>query len=108
MTAVKSMVDVAYDVMSKKKRSIPFAKLWAEVSKICSVRDDLIAQFYSDLTLDARFVNLKDNKWDLVERRKYEESHIDISKLEITDDDDDEFNGEDEYSEDNENENEDY
>ena len=41
-------------------------------------------------------MNLKDNKWDLKERRKYEESHIDLSEIELTDDDNDEFNGEEE------------
>ncbi len=96
MAAAKSMTDIAHDVMSKKKRSIPFVKLWAEVSKISGRGDDSIAQFYSDLSLDPRFVNLKDNKWDLKERRKYEESHIDLSEIELTDDDNDEFNGEEE------------
>lgn len=90
MTAVKSMTDVAYDIMSKKKRSIPFNKLWEEVSKICEAPNDYIAQFYSDLILDSRFVSLKENKWDLKERRKFEETHIDISEIEIDDDEEDE------------------
>ena len=94
MTAAKSMTDIAHEVMSKKKRSVPFVKLWAEVSRICGCGPENIAQFYSDLSLDPRFVNLKDNKWDLKERRKYEESHIDLSEIELTDDDNDEFNGE--------------
>jgi hypothetical protein len=29
---------------------------------------------------------LKDNKWDLVERRKFAESHIDLSEIELGDD----------------------
>ena len=107
MAAAKSRTDIAHEVMSKKKRSVPFVKLWAEVSRICGCGDDSIAQFYSDLSLDPRFVNLKDNKWDLRERRKYEESHIDISEIELTDDDNDEFNGEEEDS-DQENEDDEY
>ncbi len=90
MTAGKSMADVAYDIMSKKKRSIAFNRLWADVSKITGAGNDHVAQFYSDLILDPRFVNLKENKWDLSERRKYSESHIDISELELTDDDEEE------------------
>lgn len=83
----KSMTDVAYDIMSKKKRAVQFAKLWAEVSKETGVSNDMVAQFYSDLTLDARFASLKDNKWDLKTRRKYSESHIDLKKYDLDDQD---------------------
>lgn len=86
MASAKSMVDVAYDVIAKKKRAIPFSKLWEEVSKTYGVANDKIAQFYSDLTLDSRFVSLKENKWDLVERRKFEESHVDLSEIELDED----------------------
>lgn len=85
MTA-KSMTDIAYDILSGKKRAIQFAKLWEEVSKKSSANNDMIAQFYSDLTLDPRFAQLKENKWDLVERRKYSEAHVDISKIELGED----------------------
>ena len=80
------MTDIAYDALSKKKRAVPFGKLWEEVSKAYGASSDQIAQFYSDLTLDPRFTQLKENKWDLVERRKFEESYIDISKIELGDD----------------------
>ena len=91
MAAAKSMVDVAYDVITKKKRPVPFNKLWEEVSKIYGVSNDKMAQFYSDLTLDSRFTSLKDNKWDLVERRKFEESHVDFSEIELDDDEPEEI-----------------
>ena len=86
MTSIRSMADVAYDVLSSKKRSVQFNKLWAEVCKITGANNNKVSQFYSDLSLDSRFVCLKDNKWDLVERRKYEESHVDISKIELEED----------------------
>ena len=89
MTAVKSMTDIAYEIMSKKKRSVPFNKLWEEVAKLTESTNDYIAQFYSDLILDSRFVSLKDNKWDLKERRKFEETHIDLKEIEIEDEDED-------------------
>ena len=85
MTA-KSMTDIAYDILSGKKRAIQFQKLWEEVSKKTGASNDIIADFYSDLTLDSRFVQLKDNKWDLVERRKFSEAHIDVSKIELGED----------------------
>lgn len=85
MTA-KSMTDVAYDILSGKKRAILFAKLWEDVSKKNHASADMVAQFYEDLSLDPRFVQLKENKWDLVERRKFSESHVDISKIELGED----------------------
>ncbi len=86
MASAKSMTDIAYDILSKKKRSIQFAKLWEDVSKIYGASNDRVAQFYSDLTLDSRFASLKENKWDLAERRKFDESHVDISKIELDED----------------------
>ena len=86
MATVKSMTDIAYDILSSKKRAVQFSKLWEEVSKISGCSNDKVAQFYSDLTLDSRFASLKENKWDLVERRKYAESHVDISKIELGED----------------------
>ena len=88
--ACKSMTDVAYDVLSSKKRCILFSKLWEEVSKTCNVSNDYISQFYSDITLDSRFVSLKDNKWDLKERRKFAETQIDMSSIELGEDEVDE------------------
>lgn len=84
---VKSMTDIAYEILSSKKRSILFSKLWEEVSKKSGAQIDKVSQFYSDLTLDSRFASLKENKWDLVERRKFEESHIDLSEIELEEDD---------------------
>jgi len=86
MSACKSMTDVAYDILTSKKRQISFSKLWEDVSKTCKVSNDKIAQFYSDLSLDSRFVSLKENKWDLTERRKYAESHVDLSEIELDED----------------------
>lgn len=86
MSSKKSMMDLAYDNLKGKKRPVAFAKLWEDVSKEYGASMDQISQFYSDLTLDKRFTQLKENKWDLVERRKFEESYIDISQLELGDD----------------------
>ena len=82
----KSMTDVAYEVMSNKKRAVAFDKLWQEVSKRTGKTIDYMAEFYTDLSLDGRFVSLKDNKWDLKNHRKYEETHVDLSKIELDDD----------------------
>ena len=88
------MVDIAYELMSKKKREVAFAKLWEEVSQIRGLTqaqaDDRIAQFYTDMTLDDRFVHLKDNKWDLRSRHKFEEVVIKTDAILVDDEDEDE------------------
>ena len=90
MSTYKSMSDAAYEIMAKKKRAIAFNKLWEDVLKETKVSEDLVAQFYSDLTLDSRFVQLKDNKWDLRSRRKFEEPYIDIQKIDLEEDEESE------------------
>ena len=85
MSSSKSMTDIAYDVLSGKKRSVPFIKIWNEVSKNFDLSEESMAQLYTDLTLDPRFVSLKDNKWDLKQRRTYEESHVDIDEISVDD-----------------------
>ncbi len=93
------MTDAAYEVMSHRRRAIQFIKLWEEVIKITHVPNDRIGQFYNDISLDSRFVALKDNKWDLKERRTYNETHIDIAELEVDDDEEEEEEGENEEEE---------
>lgn len=79
----KSMTDIAYEILSKRKVSIQFKKLWDYVKKETNASKDQIGQFYNDLSLDARFVSLKDNRWDLKTRRKFNESHVDVEEIEI-------------------------
>lgn len=88
MAVNKSMSDVAYDILSTKKRAVPFPKLWAEVAKKTGAPNDRVASFYSDLSLDGRFVSLEDNKWDLKAHRKFSETQVDLSKIEVEDEND--------------------
>lgn len=91
----KSMVDVAFDLMTRKKKPVVFLKLWQEVSEIMgstpAQEEDNIAQFYGDLSLDDRFVNVLENKWDLRSRHTYNESVVDTSSIIIDEDSDDGF-----------------
>ena len=81
----KSMIDIAFDQLSKKKKPITFLKLWEEVSQIEGLTqqqiEDNIAQFYTDLSLDSRFAHMGENKWDLRSRRTYSEVVIDTDAL---------------------------
>jgi DNA-directed RNA polymerase subunit delta len=94
MTYTQTRTDVAYDCLSKRKREIEFVKLWTEVAKTMKIPEDRLkrkkAQFYSELMLDSRFASLDNNKWDLRNRRKFEEVHISTEEIEMDDEEEDE------------------
>ena len=90
----ESKTDIAYRIMSKlskgkkEKREIDFYVLWdkikEELEKVYTpeemekVEDD-ISFFYTNMTLDGRFVQLQDNKWSLRENVTYKEAHVEMS-----------------------------
>lgn len=86
----KSMRDIAYDLLSKKKNPVAFDKLWKEVSEILGLSEEealtKIGTFYTHITLDGRFVLLENNTWDLRSRHKFEEITIDMNDLYDEDD----------------------
>lgn len=94
----KPMVDVAFELLSKKKKPVVFLKLWEEVSQMAGLtpqqEEDNIAQFYTDLSLDDRFVHVGDIKWDLRSRHTFNEVVVDTSSILI-----DETDEEEEYEE---------
>ena len=81
----KSMVEVAYELLSKKQGPQKFNKFWDEVSDLLSMneeeRETKISSFYTKLTLDERFVLLEDNMWDLRERQSFDKVHIDMNDI---------------------------
>ena len=92
--SAKSMTDVAYEYLSKRKKSVEFLKLWNEINLVMSFPENKVAskkaQFYSELMLDNRFASLEDNKWDLRNRHKFDEVFIDTDAIIIDSDDDEE------------------
>lgn len=89
-----AMTDVAFDLLGRKKKEVSFAKLWDEVSQTmgfsASQAENKIANFYSDMMLDKRFVSLPENMWDLRQRHKFDEIHIELDSIVLEDDDDSE------------------
>lgn len=81
----KAMSDVAYDLMHKKKKPVPFPKLWSEVCQLKGFNElqeeENIAQFYSDLSIDERFVCIGKNEWDLRMRHTFDEVIIDPEEI---------------------------
>ena len=94
MSGKETMTDVAYNWMSKRKKEVDFLKLWKTVSEEMQIPEEKQkrkkSQFYSDLMLDNRFASLGGNKWDLRNRRKFDEVHFDTSYIELEDDEIDE------------------
>ncbi|MFV0393342.1 MAG: DNA-directed RNA polymerase subunit delta [Coprobacillaceae bacterium] len=81
----KSMIDVAFELMTKKKKAIAFDKLWNEVSEIkgytVEEMDERQSLFYTNITLDGRFITVGENQWDLRSRHKFEDVHIDMNDI---------------------------
>ena len=59
----RSMVEVGYELLEK------------------SEADEYISDFYTNLSLDERFVLLEDNNWDLRERQSFDKVHIDMNDV---------------------------
>ena len=80
-----SMVDVAYELMSKKKSAVNFYKLWQEVSEIKGFsqeeKDENESLFYTNITLDGRLITVGENHWDLRSRHKFSDVHIDMNDI---------------------------
>ena len=79
-----------------------FYDLWDKVvEKMQFASEDeanqLISYFYTNLTIDGRFVNVGDNKWDLRERVPYDKVHIDMNEI-YQEDEDEEEDDEEGYS----------
>ena len=109
----KSNLDVAFELVSRKKNPVVFSKLWEEVSQIQGLSEEeakkRASKFYTALSLDGRFITLGDNTWDLRSRYTFDKVHIDMNEV-YTDDSDeveDEDRSEDDYFNDDAEESED-
>ncbi|MCH3909065.1 MAG: DNA-directed RNA polymerase subunit delta [Bacilli bacterium] len=102
MDTTRSMLEVAYEEMKNNKKSMSFAELYDFVVKTLEMNDDEkkanVGEFFTELTLDGRFVALTDNNWDLRARHTYEKVHIDVNDVytDVEEGDDDEEDKEDE------------
>lgn len=81
----KSNLDVAYDFISSQPEAVSFTELWAEVTRVQQLDEfqakRLMGQFYTNLSLDGRFVTLGENTWDLRSRHTFDKVHIDMNDV---------------------------
>lgn len=103
----KSLLDHAYDFVSKSKEPVSFQDIWKYVVEQAGLDEETAAKrvssFYTNILLDGRFVTLGDNNWDLRVRQTFDKVHIDMkdvySDVEENDDDEEEEIEEKEYNE---------
>lgn len=94
----KSLLDYAYDFVSKQKDVVSFEEIWKYVVSESGLSEAeanaKVSRFYTNLMLDGRFVTLGENQWDLRSNHTFDKVHIDMkdvySDVEATDDDDEE------------------
>lgn len=116
----KSTLDIAYDYLKSEGSARTFGDIWKYIVNAAEIANpaDKVAEFYTNLTLDGRFVPLsatrheegKEDKvewvWDLTERRTYEERHVALpdDEAEAVFSNSDSYN----YEESEDNDNDDY
>ncbi len=102
----KSLIEIAYEYVSKKEGPVSFAEMWAYVCEQAGfdkeTADSKVSRFYTNLMLDGRFVTLGENSWDLRTRHTFDKVHIDMkdvySDVEAADDDEEEEEEDKEYN----------
>lgn len=96
----KSLLDYGYDVLTGKNEPVKFIDLFNEVISTSGLEltDDekkgRMSKFYTQLSLDGRFITLTDNYWDLRSRHVFEQVHLDM--IDAYSDEDEEIDEEEE------------
>ena len=108
-----SLTDAAYDYLKDVGTGVPFAELYAAAAEKAALTEELKKKkknsFYSQLSMDSRFVQQTGNVWDLKENHSFEETRINVEEIDADDDDSDEENEEtDEIAEEREDSSDDY
>ena len=72
-----SMCNVAYEILKEVNEKVAFNSLWNTVCEKLGIAEEdkanLISNFYTQLTLDGRFMFLDENYWDLRANHTYDE-----------------------------------
>lgn len=80
----KSLLDYGFDVLNASKDPLKFVDLFNAAVKASGIEladseiKNRMSRFYTQLSLDGRFVTLTDNFWDLRSRHVFEQVHLDM------------------------------
>ncbi len=81
----ESMVEIAYRYLKDAHEPVSFKKIWDYVTTHLEYTEvqktERISLFYTELSLDGRFVTLGENTWDLREHHTYDKVHIDMNDI---------------------------
>lgn len=71
-----SYTDITYKILKENKKSMTTASLFREICDLLELNDSdfdsKIGDYYTSLTLDKRFVLLKNNEWDVRDNHSVE------------------------------------
>ncbi len=77
------MIDLAYKILSESSEPIAFKDLWDKIKTELEIGPDeeeaRIGHFYTDISLDGRFVQDGDYTWNLRSRTLFDKTRIDTS-----------------------------
>lgn len=80
-----SMTDVAFEIITNTKDGLVFKDLFNEVARLQNLdvesNDEYISNFFTNLSLDGRFIILKNNVVDLTNRHTLKEREVDLQSL---------------------------
>ncbi|PEY33986.1 DNA-directed RNA polymerase subunit delta [Bacillus cereus] len=72
-----SMIEVVHSVLEDKRQATSFNDLVQEIAQVLGLSQEQvaakIAQFYTDLNIDGRFINLGENRWGIRSWYPYEQ-----------------------------------
>lgn len=92
----KSLLDLAFEVISESKAKIAFKELFDAVIARSGRTLDAnqykreMAKLYTQLSLDGRFASFEGNTWDLRSRYEFKETYVNIADYGNDDEDVDE------------------
>jgi DNA-directed RNA polymerase subunit delta len=81
----KPMMEIAFEVVSSRKKPQEFKKIFKEIAETMKMNEQeqerQISHFYTQLCVDGRFVTLGNNTWDLRTRHTFDKVHIDMNEI---------------------------
>ena len=81
--------DIAYIILTEKKKKMKIIDLFNEIGKLISLPESAIEEkigdFFEILTLDKRFIMLDDGTWDLKERHAQNNMILDDEEEDVSD-----------------------
>lgn len=88
----KSLIVLAHEYLSKAENPVPFRELFDTLLKEAGLElseaqyKKALTSFYTQISLDGRFVCFSDNTWDLRSHHKFNDYHIIEEEKEHIDD----------------------